>query len=57
MEALLGGGSDIITRKAIELAKAGDLIAIRICMDRLLPPRRERPVNIALPKISAEHPS
>jgi hypothetical protein len=53
MEALLGGESDIITRKAIELAKTGDLIAIRICMDRLLPPRRERPVNVALPKISA----
>jgi hypothetical protein len=53
MEALLEGEADIITRKAIELAKAGDLIAIRICMDRLLPPRRERPMNVALPKISA----
>jgi hypothetical protein len=52
MEALLDGEADVITRKAIELAKAGDLIAIRICMDRLLPPRRERPVNVALPKIS-----
>jgi hypothetical protein len=48
---LLEGEADTITRKAIELAKAGDLIAIRICMDRLLPPRRDRSVAIDMPKI------
>jgi hypothetical protein len=53
MEALLEGEADAITRKAIELAKDGDLIAIRICMDRLLPPRRERPVSLTMPKINA----
>ena len=52
MEALLEGEADTITRKAIELAKAGDLIAIRIVMDRLLPVRRERSVSLDLPKIN-----
>jgi hypothetical protein len=53
MEALLEGEADTITRKAIELAKAGDLIAIRIVMDRLLPVRRERSVSLDMPKINA----
>jgi hypothetical protein len=51
MEALLDGDAEAITRKAIELAKDGDLIAIRICMDRLLPPRRDRSVSVDMPKI------
>jgi Family of unknown function (DUF5681) len=53
MEAMLDGEADAITRKAIELAKSGDLTALRLCMDRLLPPRRERPVSIDMPKIGA----
>jgi hypothetical protein len=53
MEALLADDADTITRKAIELAKGGDLIAIRICMDRLLPPRRDRSVAIDLPKLES----
>lgn len=53
MEALLEGEADTITRKAIELAKGGDLIAIRIVMDRLLPVRRERSVSLDMPKINA----
>jgi hypothetical protein len=33
--------------------KGGDLIAIRIVIDRLLPPRRDRSVAIEMPKINA----
>jgi hypothetical protein len=33
-EALLDGEATAITRKAIEAALSGDMIAIRICMDR-----------------------
>jgi hypothetical protein len=51
IEAMLEGEANAITRKAIELAKAGDLIAIRICLDRLIAPRKERPVSFALPEI------
>lgn len=48
-QALLDGEAEAITRKAVEIALGGDLTAIRLCMDRLLPPRKERPVSIDLP--------
>jgi hypothetical protein len=52
MEALLDGESDALTRKAIELAKGGDMQALRLCLDRILPPRKDRPVSFALPLIT-----
>ena len=55
IEALLDDDGEAITRKAIELAKTGDMAAIRICMDRICPPRKDRPISFALPEIrSAE---
>ena len=53
MEALLDGEAAVITRKAIELAKEGDGIALRLCLERILPPRRSRPVTIKLPDVSS----
>jgi hypothetical protein len=50
-EALLDGEVEALTRKAIELALAGDPIALRLCLDRILPPRRERPTTLALPEL------
>ncbi|WP_346658170.1 DUF5681 domain-containing protein [Bradyrhizobium sp. 138] len=41
VEALLEGEAEALTRKAIELATGGDIQALRICLDRLCPPRRE----------------
>ena len=35
IEALLEGEGEALTRKAIELAKAGDMTALRLCLDRL----------------------
>jgi hypothetical protein len=52
MEALLDGESEALTRKAIELGLGGDLSALRICMDRLLPPRKDRPINFEMPTIA-----
>ena len=51
VEALLDGEADALTRKAIELARAGDMQALKLCMDRIVPPRRDRPVSFMLPKI------
>jgi hypothetical protein len=48
---LLDGESTAITRKAIELAKDGDIAAIRICMERLVPPRKSDPVVFDLPRL------
>jgi hypothetical protein len=39
IEALLEGEGEALTRKAIELAKSGDMQALRLCMDRLAPSR------------------
>src|SRR6516165_2074446 len=42
VEQLLDGELDALVRKLIEKAKAGDIAALRLCLDRLLPPRRDR---------------
>jgi hypothetical protein len=52
-EALLGVEAKALTRKAIELALKGDVQALRICLDRILPTRRGRPVQVPLPEINA----
>jgi hypothetical protein len=51
VEALLDGEAEAITRKAIEKAKDGDMTAIRLCLDRLAPPVKDRPVSFHLPEI------
>lgn len=51
IEALLEGEAETLTRKAIEMAKGGDMQALRLCMDRLAPPRKDRSVTFELPKI------
>jgi hypothetical protein len=53
VEALLDGEAETITRKAIELAKDGDLSAVRLCLDRIAPPRKDRPVLFELPPVSS----
>ena len=50
-EALLDGEAEALTRKAIELALAGDTTALRLCMERLVPPRKDRSTPIALPAV------
>jgi Family of unknown function (DUF5681) len=50
-ETLLDGEAEAITRKAVEHAKGGDPWAVRLCLERLLPPRRDRPINFRLPSI------
>jgi Family of unknown function (DUF5681) len=52
VEALLDGEGEALTRKAIEMAMAGDIIALRVCLDRILPPRKDRPISFALPPIN-----
>jgi hypothetical protein len=51
--ALLAGESEALTRKAVELALAGDPTAMRLCIERLLPPCRERTVKFTLPPIES----
>src|SRR3954453_3409231 len=51
IDALLDGEAEKLTRKAIAMALGGDTVAMRLCLDRLAPPRRDRPVPFSLPKI------
>jgi hypothetical protein len=50
VEQLLDGESEALTRKAIELAMDGDLTALRLCLERICPPRKSRPIAINLPE-------
>src|SRR5262249_34375811 len=51
METLLDGEGEDIMRKLTKLAKAGNQGALRLCVERLLPPRRERPIKLRFPSI------
>jgi hypothetical protein len=53
VEGLLDNEAEALTRKVIELALAGNMAAIRLCFERLLPPRRDRGVAFDLPKIES----
>jgi hypothetical protein len=48
-QALLDGEAEALTRKAIEKAKEGDMAALRLCLERLCPSRRERLVAFETP--------
>ena len=41
-----------LIEKAIEMAKNGDGPALRLCIDRLAPARKDRPVWFDLPKMN-----
>ena len=53
VEALLDGEAERLTRKAVELALAGDTTALRLCLERITPARRDRHVSFDLPKLEA----
>lgn len=46
--ALLDGEAEALTRKAVELALAGDGAALRLCLERIAPPRKDAPVTFTL---------
>jgi hypothetical protein len=52
-EALIGRKTVALTNKLIELALLGDRTALRLCLDRIAPARREPPVDLDLPAINS----
>ena len=50
---LLQGESEALTRRAVEMALAGDPMAMRLCIERILAPCRERAVKFAWPPIES----
>jgi hypothetical protein len=54
-EGVFEGEAEEIIRKAVKMAKKGDMTAIRVCLDRIAPRRRDRAVPLELPALhSAE---
>ena len=53
VEALLDGEADQLTRKAVEKALAGDTLALKLCLDRIAPARKDRSVTFRAPTIKA----
>src|SRR5215467_4736194 len=51
-ETLLEGEAEALSRKAVELALKGDVSALRLCLDRIVPPRKDRPVCFELPAMT-----
>jgi hypothetical protein len=51
IEALLDGQHEALTQKAIDKALEGDGMALRLCLDRIAPPRKDRPVAFDLQPI------
>lgn len=47
----VGGGTEALTRRAVETALAGDTAALRLCLERITPPRKDAPVIFALPQM------
>ena len=52
-EALLEGQAEALTQKAVEMALAGDPMALRICLERICPVRKDRVVRFPLPPITS----
>jgi hypothetical protein len=52
LENLLDGQAQALTQRAIDLALSGDITALRICLDRIFPPRKDRPVTFEIPSIT-----
>jgi len=53
VQAMLEGEAEALTRKAVELALAGDITALRLCLERIAPARKDYPVSISLPDITS----
>jgi hypothetical protein len=50
-QELLAARVESIAGKLIELAEGGDMRAIRVCMDRLVPAIKDQPIAVELPPI------
>jgi hypothetical protein len=46
VEALLDGEAEKLSRKAVDMALEGNAVALRLCLERIAPPRRGRPVSL-----------
>ena len=53
VEDLLDGQAEGLTQKAVDLALEGDTTALRLCLERIAPARKDTPVNFDLPPMKS----
>ncbi|GAA3901098.1 hypothetical protein GCM10022276_19870 [Sphingomonas limnosediminicola] len=53
IEELLEGEHEALTRKAIDLALGGNMIALKLCLDRISPVRSHSPIAVPLPSVTS----
>lgn len=51
VEAMLEGQQEALTQAAIDKALDGDVTALRLCIDRIAPARKDAPISFDLPEI------
>lgn len=51
--ALLEGEAEGLTRRAVELALDGDTTALRLCLERIAPAKKDAPVTFDLPPMES----
>jgi hypothetical protein len=49
----LDGEAEGLVRKAVEMAYEGDPLALRLCLERTIAPRRDRPEPFRLPRVES----
>ena len=52
VQELLDGEAETLTRKAVELALDGDTTALRLCLERIAPPRKSQFVSLEMPEVN-----
>jgi hypothetical protein len=52
VESLLDGSTEVLTQKAVDMALEGDTTALRLCLERICPARKDVPVQFDLPIMS-----
>ena len=53
IESLLEGQAKALTQAAISKALEGDSVALRLCMDRIMPAPKDKRIKVQLPSISS----
>jgi hypothetical protein len=47
---MFGDDAEVIVRKCLDMARGGNEVALRLVIERLLPPRKSIPFTLRLPK-------
>ena len=52
IESLLQGQAEALTQTAVKKALEGDSMALRLCMERIAPASKDKPVSFSLPNMN-----